>query len=68
MREFSVLRELKLTAGKMLRQKAVKDRAMRIDAEQQAALSRSQRDVKNYERQAPLRSNTVFSEENGGDK
>lgn len=47
--ERPVLKPLKPTAAKMLRQKAVKDRVTRFDAERQAVIARLKRKVKHYE-------------------
>lgn len=66
--ECSALRELNLTAGEMLKRKAVSDRVTWIGAEQQIAIADLQRKVKYYEVQAAHRSTLVSSERKRGDK
>lgn len=63
-----MLRKLKLTAGQMLRQRAVSDRVTRIDAEKQAATACLQRELKCYKEQDAPRSTAVFFEGNGGNE
>lgn len=50
-----MLKRLKLTAGKMLSQKAVSDRVKRTDVAQAAAIARFGEEVKYYKRQAAPR-------------
>lgn len=66
--ESPVLRELKQTVEVMLKQRAVSDRFMRIDAKEQSATALLQSKVKYYGRQAAPRSTVVFSGRNRGDK
>lgn len=66
--ECSVLKELKLMAGEMLRRRLVSEKVTPVDVEQQAAIDDLQWKVKYEEGQAAFRSTAVYSAENRGDK
>lgn len=59
--KFPVLEEPEMAAGKMLRQKAVRGRVQRSDAEQQTFTACLQSKLKYYERQPALRSTLALS-------
>lgn len=66
--KYVVLKKLELTAGSMLRQKAISDRMRRPDERQQTETARLQSKVKYHEKPASSRSTAVFFEESGRDE
>lgn len=64
----SVLRELELTCGEMLKQKTVSKNTMPIDAKKYAAVNCLQRTSKYYTKQTISCSSEVFSGRYKGDK
>lgn len=64
----SLLEELKLTPGELLRQKAVRDRVTRTDFEQQTSLARSHNEAKYKMRKSTLRCTLVRFDGNQSNK
>lgn len=64
----SMLKEPKLTAGKMPRRHAVSDKVRRLENEQQAEVPRLRRNVKAYNGLATPCNTSVFSESTRDDR